>query len=113
MAYHLFKSSTVTTRSSRLPLTSREEPGHSAPAGTYERCTGTGVLVTVLSPAAIRRVLRLCSGGTGFAGALDGAVDRRDPLRAERRDLLWDTGLVGVGLIAGAVASICSLFAAA
>lgn len=43
----------------------------------------------------------------------DHAGDVRDPLRAERRDLLWDTGLVGVGLIAGAVASICSLFAAA
>jgi len=35
--------------------------------------------VTVLSPAAIRirRVLRTCSGGTEFAGALDGAIDGR------------------------------------
>lgn len=43
----------------------------------------------------------------------DHAGDVRDPLRAERRDLLWDTALVGVGLIAGAVASICSLCVAA
>ena len=37
------------------------------------------MLVTVLSPAAIRirGVLRTCSGGTEFAGALDGAIDRR------------------------------------
>ena len=38
---------------------------------------GDGVLVTVLSPAPIRRVLRPCSGGIGFAGALDSAIDRR------------------------------------
>jgi len=37
----------------------------------------TGVLVTVLSPAPIGSVLRRCSGGTRFAGALDSAIDRR------------------------------------
>ena len=36
-----------------------------------------GVLVTVLSQAPIGRVLRPCSGGTRFAGALDSAIDRR------------------------------------
>ena len=38
---------------------------------------GDGVLVTVLSPAPIRGVLRPCSGGIGFAGALDSAIGRR------------------------------------
>ncbi len=35
--------------------------------------------------------------------------DVREPARAERRDLVWDICLVGVGLVAGAAASIWSL----
>lgn len=36
--------------------------------------------------------------------------DVREPLWAERRALIWDISFVGAGLIAGAVASIWSLF---
>ncbi len=36
-----------------------------------------GVLVTVLSRAPIRGVLRQCSGRTGFAGVLDSAIEDR------------------------------------
>ncbi|MDR7383520.1 hypothetical protein [Promicromonospora iranensis] len=40
----------------------------------------------------------------------DMLYDIREPLHAERRSLLWDIGFVGTGLVAGAVASIWSLF---
>ena len=48
-----------------------------ATATEQTTASGYGVLVTVLSAAPIRRVLRPCSGGTRFAGALDSAIDRR------------------------------------
>lgn len=40
----------------------------------------------------------------------DFMYDIREPLYAERRSLLLDIGFVGIGLVAGAVASIWSLF---
>jgi len=47
------------------------------PSTRAGRAAALTVLVTVLSPAPIGRVLRPCSGGTRFAGALDSAIDRR------------------------------------
>jgi hypothetical protein len=53
-----------------------------------------GVLATVLSPAPIRSVLRPCSGGTTFAGALDSAIDRR-PADGEHSGRLCGDVLAG------------------
>ncbi|MFE7406277.1 hypothetical protein [Isoptericola sp. NPDC057559] len=48
-------------------------------------------------------------GGTPRLTWNDMGEDMRVPYRQERRDLVWDIALVGVGLIAGAVASVWSL----
>lgn len=48
-------------------------------------------------------------GHSGFAFDDLDALDVLAPVEGERRDLVWDLIFVGVGLIAGAVASIVSL----
>ena len=63
----------------------KQTPPHTGDGEGGEPSVGRSLLapladpgkVTVLSPAPIRGVLRPCSGGTRFAGALDSAIDRR------------------------------------